>query len=59
MKIEIGFYVDCLVCDLCLTKDDSQFRYLDIAVSTGIPCRCFWFDVSIQQCRHNERVGTL
>ncbi|KAI8790873.1 bifunctional polynucleotide phosphatase/kinase [Biomphalaria glabrata] len=37
-----------------ITKDERT-RYIECAKRVKLPCRCFVFTTSIEQCRHNEK----
>lgn len=34
---------------------DSRKRYIDLCKQYKVPCRCFFFDLTFQHVRHNER----
>ena len=36
----------------------SRSRYTNVAKKSGIPCRCFVFNVTIEHAKHNERVSS-
>ncbi|XP_022698760.1 uncharacterized protein F21D5.5-like isoform X1 [Varroa jacobsoni] len=38
---------------------EQRKRYVDLAKEAGVPCRCFWFNCSINQVRHNNKFRLL
>lgn len=34
-------------------------RYVDVSKSAGVPCRCFNFTASLEQAKHNNKVGKV
>lgn len=35
------------------------YRYVDVSKSAGVPCRCFNFTTSLEQAKHNNKVGEV
>uniref|UniRef100_T1J499 PNK FHA domain-containing protein n=1 Tax=Strigamia maritima TaxID=126957 RepID=T1J499_STRMM len=38
---------------------DSRKRFVAVAQEFGIPCRCFWFNITLEHAKHNNRFRQL